>query len=370
MRCAPSPIEAGDGVDRPDRAPGPVGGPARRTRVESTVKETPAAFALGAQPVAGARYPAEVQLGRAYRDQAGFGSFVVPAPAGKVQVDLPGISFGARLDLGAVALDGPGGAPRFELFVTSAKQLKWRPALERLVEALSARFPGFSADDVLDAIAARGLDPDKPLRVEGAYVTLQTVKVDSGVPEQPVGLAEGVRGAVQRTTLPDVGQAESTIASGLARAQAEGRNALAVSMENYFGLEALEVSSMPAAWRHKHAVTPSEYPGKGRNLAYLNDAGQVAVDRAAVFMDLVAGGGRQRALALSDGVAAPMAYLEASVAGGQQITAGKYMSGDAAAAGLSPLGVSHDKWHGELVPGVERDRLLADGIRNVAMDVA
>ena len=89
----------------------------------------------------------------------------------------------AKKALGAVAMDGPGGAPRFELFVTSAKQLKWRPALSRLVEALSARFPGFSADDVLDAIAARGLDPDKPLRVEGAYVTLQTVKVDSGVPE-------------------------------------------------------------------------------------------------------------------------------------------------------------------------------------------
>ena len=363
-------VDAGPAL--PDPPNSPLGGAPRRTPVTTTVKPTPAAFALGAETVAASRYPEPVRLGRAYRDTAGFGSFVVPAPLGRAPaVDLPGVRLAPRLtlDLGALALDGPDGAPRFELFVTSSKQLKWRPALERLVELLSAHFPRFDAADVLAAIRDRGLDPDKPLRVEGAYVTLQTVKVDSGVPEQPVGVDEGVRGAIQRTTLADAGQAHSTIAAGVARAEATGRNALAVSMENFFALEALDVRSMPKAWQHEHGVTPEAYPGKGKNLAYLDDAGRVAVDRAAVFMDLVAGGRRQQALAFSDGVAAPMAYLEASVAGGQAITAGKYMSGDEAVAGLAPLGVSPDKWHGQLVPGVERDQLLADGIKGVPFEV-
>lgn len=350
-----------------------LGGPTR-AQGEAGTQVVPAGLALGARPQVETRYPADVQLGRAYRDPAHFGSFVSPAPTGalKAPEDL-GVHLGSALalPLAELATDGPNGGPHVELMVTSSKALKWRPALEFVVAALAEQVPGFTAADVLAEIEAQGLDPDKPLSIRGAHLTLSTFKVDSGVPEQPIGLDQGLRGAIQRAQLPEKGAASSTIQARLASAEADGRTALVVSMENFFGLEPLEARAMPKAWQNAHGVTPEAYVGKrgAPNLGYLDAEGRLAVDRAAVFVDVAAAGRRQQAAVLSDGIAAPMAYLDAARATGQDITAGKFMSGDEVHAGLAPMGVSHDKWHGELVPGANRDQILADAVGRLPLQV-
>lgn len=249
--------------------------------------------------------------------------------------------------------------PVFELIVTSTKALKWKPALDYWDETFRYRVEGFQAEDIEDIIESEGLDPNEAMTVEGEFVRLQTVKATSGVPEQPIGPDEGARGAMQRATSGD-----GAARKGLDQVAAEGRWGAIVSFESYFAFEKQDLSGKPASWHASHGFSV-EGAGADARRAYFDNRGRIAVDRAAAYVELELPSGRQRVLTVSDGVAAPMAYVRAALEMGRTTTVGKLMAGIVEVPDLLPLGVSHDSWHGEFIVGLRRETILLRALRHI-----
>lgn len=259
--------------------------------------------------------PAWAHPGPGYQDRGGFGSFGRPAPA-HARLARPRLFGGLTL------------------IVTSRKALKWRAALRGLGAAW-----GLDPDPVLGDIRRRDLDPDQPLRAGRDALTLVTVAAPSSVPEQPVGAAQGLRGAQGRAGAPEVRDAAR-------QALARGREAVVVSIESYFDFEPVDVAHMPSSWPRDR---------------YLDERGRAAVDRATILVRVAST--ETTIVRTTEGVGFPFAYAQASLRSAATITAGKMMASGDAEHGLAALGVQHDEWHGALVPGLSRSALLQAALR-------
>lgn len=295
--------------------------------------------------------PRWARIGPDYEDRGGFGAFVVPAPA---RDRAPLITDIRRApDLAAALSRRP-----LRVVVTSTKALKWSPALRGLVGALATTVPGRAAEALEAQIAARGLDRARPLHASDHQLELFTLAVDSEVPDQPWGPEQGLAGARGRAGYHLGAPVDHPVQANLRNARASHRLAVVVSFENYISEEAVALDTMPLAWRERHLARDA-----GPAQAFSGPDGQIAVDRAAVFVAIAAENARIERSAHSLGVALPYAYAARARALGQARTAGQLMAEGDPQAGLPALGVPHDSWHGRFLPGLDRRDLLEAALR-------
>lgn len=263
------------------------------------------------------KYPIEVIAGPGYSDLYGYGSAVIlneekaaPALISKSQFKInPTTS-----------------RPQIELFVTSEKELKWRPAVNFVVNLMRSNWPDFSENDI----------------------TLRTLKVDSGIAEQPIGRNAGVLGARGRCS-------DLRITSALESAKASGENVMVVSFENTIAIESLN-REMPKEWQELYGTN------------YLDAQNCIPVDIAAVCFKAAIGKEFYECVGFSDGVTLPLKYLEEAASStqnaqaqhGYDITCGKLIARDS--------GLPDTNWHLGFT-GQSRDQLLIDGINGLAVRV-
>jgi hypothetical protein len=90
----------------------------------------------------------------------------------------------------------------------------------------------------------------------------------------------------------------------------------------------------------------------------VNGQGEIPVDRAAIYVEMVGGGVRSSGQTVSDGVTLPSRFLEkAAISGtspsGYSVTAGTFIHQE--------LNVPDDNWHGAFT-GFSRDSILRRAI--------